>query len=423
MVALFVGLVAQGCSEEGGTGNSDGALDGSGTGGAGGAGAGGAGGAGAGGTGGETGPQNLDCPEYIGPLDGPYAQKGECCYRTSNSERLEAYGDGPAAITEFRLNASDTINHPMSLSLDSTAAVATARLDHHEQSLLTRFTMPRANGEVASGPGTAMIGNGTYNCDGTFSFFGNAAAPARTISDDPARWGVDLVPTTVDATKSGIDRAKASFADTTNRTFAYTPFVNPSTYELEWELVSQGFEIIEIPTGPEYEDCVGARETGVWRPEGKFETYTPMALNDVDIIPSITETLCQLMAFGIYAAMPGVEPPKCTDARCMPGEAGCPWVKLPDSLCPLTVEDQAKWDCHIGDEANEDGEPTNCTAEAPTGVLDPAMGATSEGQCCDPLGVSATLPACNSYRLVNAFVAAAVDITDEPINEGQKDCH
>jgi hypothetical protein len=55
-------------------------------------------------------------------------------------------------------------------------------------------------------------------------------------------------------------------------------------------------------------------------------------------------------------------------------------------------------------------------------VLDPDQGATPEGQCCDPLGQSTTLPACNAHMLVNDFVAAAVDITDAPADSLQADC-
>jgi hypothetical protein len=45
------------------------------------------------------------------------------------------------------------------------------------------------------------------------------------------------------------------------------------------------------------------------------------------------------------------------------------------------------------------------------------MGATSKGQCCDPMGASATLPACNAYRTVQVYVAGAAEITDDPINK------
>jgi hypothetical protein len=97
-------------------------------------------------------------------------------------------------------------------------------------------------------------------------------------------------------------------------------------------------------------------------------------------------------------------------------------VKLPDSLCPETPEHQALYGCHLGAEGNpnaEEGYPEalNCTPEAPATALDPDMGATSVGQCCDPLGQSATLPACNAYRTVGRFVAAAAEITDAPRND------
>jgi hypothetical protein len=55
-------------------------------------------------------------------------------------------------------------------------------------------------------------------------------------------------------------------------------------------------------------------------------------------------------------------------------------------------------------------------------VLDPDAGATSKGQCCDPLGTSTTLPACNAHYLINEFTAAAATITAEPTDSAQKNC-
>jgi hypothetical protein len=120
-----------------------------------------------------------------------------------------------------------------------------------------------------------------------------------------------------------------------------------------------------------------------------------------------------------------------TVPRCMPDEDGpCLWVKLPDSLCPETDGDKANWKCHLGAQMNVNAEvgypdPVSCSMEAPTGPLDPAMGATTAGQCCDPLGdadAANTLPNCNAYRLVQKFAAAAAEITDNPANELQRNC-
>jgi hypothetical protein len=134
-------------------------------------------------------------------------------------------------------------------------------------------------------------------------------------------------------------------------------------------------------------------------------------------------SLAQLQAFGSVGAMkddPKFNP--VTAKRCKPGEGDCQWVKLPDSLCPTTDDEKSKWGCHVADPMNEDGAKTNGTPEAPTAALDPDKGATSEGQCCDPLGTSTTLPKCNAYRLLSDFVAAAAEITDEPVNQLQQAC-
>jgi hypothetical protein len=107
----------------------------------------------------------------------------------------------------------------------------------------------------------------------------------------------------------------------------------------------------------------------------------------------------------------------------------CPWLKLPDSLCPAKAEDQAIYGCHLGAKGNinmEMGYPADadlkCTDTAPTSVLDPDAGATTLGQCCDPLGMSTTLPACNAHRLINEFTAAAATITTTPTDTLQKNC-
>jgi hypothetical protein len=154
------------------------------------------------------------------------------------------------------------------------------------------------------------------------------------------------------------------------------------------------------------------------------------------------------MAFGVSAAR-GLNCEK--QARCMPGttkdgsgvscepnatkfpdpmtDPCCPWLKLPDSLCPATEADQKLYNCHVGATGNpnmETGYPSDadlkCDPSAPTVALDPDMGATSKGQCCDPLSRNTSLPACNSYRLVQEYVAAAARITQGDADKLQGRC-
>jgi hypothetical protein len=133
-----------------------------------------------------------------------------------------------------------------------------------------------------------------------------------------------------------------------------------------------------------------------------------------------------LLAFGVLP--PDMKNTDClTTPRCMPGSADCIWKKLPDSLCPETAAQSAIFGCHLGDENNvnaEMGYPATlkCTPTEPSAALDPDKGATSDGQCCDPMGKSASLPPCNAYRTVGKFVAAAAEITDAPLDSLPPKC-
>jgi hypothetical protein len=109
-------------------------------------------------------------------------------------------------------------------------------------------------------------------------------------------------------------------------------------------------------------------------------------------------------------------------------EGYCEWIALPDSLCPVTDDEKALWNCHLGAMGNPNADPDypsdedlRCSNAEPAEVLDPAQ-TEERGQCCDPLGESSSLPACNAYRLLQEYVAAAVEITDDSVDELQERC-
>ncbi|MDH5675175.1 MAG: hypothetical protein OEZ06_23820 [Myxococcales bacterium] len=365
---------------------------------------------------------NLDCPASV-PFDGECAQKDLCCRRSSNAAKVEMLGPDDPAVLEYRLSLVEVQNHPDTIGLPPLLMLAANRAQtcSGEQCLLWRFTFPREGGQYVAGPGKSQIGIGRYNCDGTYSFYGDSAAPTREGLSDGGRWAGVEVDTEVNPDAEGRDRQTIPFADNPNRNVTYSPFLRTDTNEIDWELGSQGFDIVEIDTSDAGMDCMGSRDGENWITGGSFVSYSPLAPNTTDIADDINQTYCQLLAFGIL-----------TDAnrdldclavpRCTPGDADCPWLKLPDSLCPESDEDKALWGCHLGVKDNINGEagyPTDvdCSDGAPTSPLDPAQGATSGGQCCDPLGESSTLPACNAYRTVQKYVASAVEITDAPKND------
>jgi hypothetical protein len=181
-----------------------------------------------------------------------------------------------------------------------------------------------------------------------------------------------------------------------------------------------------MPPAKESINCVGKRaDQDRWQPDGQTVSYQRVDLNNKSAIQVLANiSLAQLQAFGggISAMKDDPKYNPVTAARCKPTDAGCQWLKLPDSLCPVTDEEMSFWGCHVGDAANDDKVVTKCTAEKPTAALDPDKGATTEGQCCDPLATGGALPACNAYRLVSDFVASDADITDEPSGKLQPNC-
>jgi len=373
------------------------------------------------------------------PASGTCEVRGACCHRSSNKIKEEALCPNDQAELEYRLNYSLTVNHPLTIGDPFLVASGTRRYENEQQSILWRFKVPRKDGMEIAGEGETTIGVGRYNCDGTYSYYNDKAAPSiAMVNTDVTRWVPRAVKSTVDPTKKGKDRMKIKFADNgPGRQWVYTPFLNDDGTALDWELVNGGYDITNIDVEGPGRDCIGSNENKLWKPGGTYEVFTPLPENDKQVIKLISQTYCQLVAFGILPSVPGpADPPKqfhkgntlCTTARCMPGTADCPWKKLPDSLCPSDDAQRALYGCHLGDKANvnaEVGYPTDvkCSDAAPTAPADPDAGDGSRGQCCSPMGDAASnLPACNAYRLIQDYVAVAAEITDTLAGEVQQKC-
>jgi hypothetical protein len=379
--------------------------------------------AGSGGTVESPDPINVSCPQ-TGPMDGPYAPKGDCCYRTSNKARIDPTAS--ERTLEYRTNFFLPINHRASLDPAIFYDIQNGRYNSEQQSLLIRLTMPQKDGEVVDGKGRMTLGAGRYNCDGTYSFYSETAAKKPGGDNDPARWSVPEFTADVHADRTDASRIRPSYNDSLalKNKPKYLPYlIGGSNYGIDFEGESQGFDIIEMPSGPDNLDCVGSYVDATWEAGGKAVSYARLDMNNDEKIDSIGLTFCQLMAFTSTTEV-GKENPDClTTPRCTPGEPGCKWWKrLPDSLCP-DKEQQATWGCHLGYGGNPDNEavPLNCSPTLPS-EINPDNG-TKTGQCCDPLGKNTNgLPTCNAWLQINKFVAAAVEITDARADDLQMSC-
>jgi hypothetical protein len=378
---------------------------------------------------------NFDCAtaDVNGPFDGACAPKGDSCHRSSNRAKECMLGADEPIAMEFRVAQSLTDNMPHSSGIMALrdSAANRSKTCSSEQCLLMRMTVPREGGERVSGEGTTEIAVGRYNCDGTFSFYSDSAAPDREAEGRTGanRWAVREADAMIDVTKEGRDQSTITGMNP-NRRASCNAFYLDATSDIDWELCTLGFDILEIDTSVEARDGFGSFDGANWTRPGKYEVYAPISLNDQDIINPLGITFCQLMAFGPLPPDFRADTTCGETERCLPldpvptaqEDRTCPYVKLPDSLCP--EEDEAEmFGCHLGARGNvnnEEGYPEelDCTMDAPTEALP-----DKQGQCCDPLGQDTDgLPACNAFRIVNTFAASAIEITDEPSDELQPVC-
>lgn len=378
-------------------------------------------------------PADNTCPSMPAPVAGDCAPHGPCCGRSSNEAKLAVLGPDDPLILEYRINESIPANHPCSIgqALLRDLAVMRAELCSGEQCNLWRFTEPRRDGEFVEGAGRFEIGIGRYNCDGTFSYYGDDAAPDREGRNDRGRWRARSLPTSFDPSRDDIERHGFAFDDLLpQRELTCSPFLDlEDPTQVDWELCTSGTAILSMDFSDR--DCVGSWDGLDYQVGGRFVTYAPLPSNAGDVLNETGADFNSLLAFGLVGSDisdPLVEERCLPDPPCADDSSGicpcrdtCPWIKLPDSLCPDTDAEREIFGCHLGDRDNVNDETDYpgelaCSLDRPTTPRD--EDAPDEGQCCDPLGRGTDgLPPCNAYRILNDYVAAAVQITDDPRDE------
>ena len=148
--------------------------------------------------------------------------KGMCCYRSPIARVGRDRGDANARVQGELLRDGESsqdrrygVIKPISID----------RFDKEEQASF-RFTVPQEDGEIANGDATIQIGPGRYNCDGTYSFYGDKAAPPGTNFKDAGRWELDDTPAKVDLSKPGGQQVTAVWATNANKDLSYLPYID-----------------------------------------------------------------------------------------------------------------------------------------------------------------------------------------------------
>jgi hypothetical protein len=371
---------------------------------------------------------DYSCPQSVGPFEGSCAPKSRCCRRSSNLGETAYLGPDDSQAFEYRFSQALVINHPLSMSLPvlQMSAAERARYCGGDQCRLMRLTRPRRNAQLVNDIGWMEVGIGRYNCDGTYSFYDYNVAPVREqenlFSSD--RWETRSIDTVFDPFAPGVDGIVPNWVNDPNQYLSCIPYFLPGTQTIDWEECSAGFELLQLDSDDSElsAECIGTWNGANWYMPGRYQTFVPLAENSTDIIDSITQSYCQLLSFSVLE--PEDRDIDClATPRCYPGNPGCKYVKLPDSLCPVDEQERSLFHCHLGaldNPNNESDYPSAlpCTYEAPGGLTEDG------GQCCDPLGVGSDgLPPCNAFRMLYEFAASAVEITSEAKSEFPPICN
>lgn len=322
------------------------------------------------------------CPD-VEPLTGPFAMKGRCCYRTSNKLKLEQSDNGKAEL-EFRMMASQVVTQPATIG-----SIAFLDFVQRGYDLNRSVSLIRIREFPAEPPGEVLIetGAGRFNANGTYSFLKDAA-PTTDQHDDPSRWDSVTARAYYDPAAPEGQLFMPLDTDLATR-LLWTPEWQPDG-RLDYELPQFSPRVLSM-TLDEDLNCIGERgDETRWVSRDEIESFVPVAMASTSRL-STGWSLCTSMAFGFLANSPF----SCeTSPRAV-------WIEKPSAMCNAGV-------CY-------DGTPELNSA---TCRLDPAATDDPRPLCCDPSGRDATLPECNAFHVRARYVAAAVEITDEPVNDG-----
>lgn len=326
---------------------------------------------------------NALCPA-VSPTTGAYAMKGACCFRASNADRAKAAWDANGLATlEFRQNALRTLTQPATVGF---GAIQDSLVNTYEQDWSNTLVRVEGVPETGSGPVTVTIGAGRSNCDGTYSFYGDAAAPDHEGRTEADRWEASVMMGTWDwdsdekLTIPDAERPAGVRWAPVAKNHGLFGYEQPSQ-DLNYEFSFEGSSGDTVT--PEALNCIGGEVVGpmMWSASLVQTTFFPVdKLKEarVDSL-ALTQNFCSFMGIGFMATQ------LCDD---VPQDM---WLEKPFGMCD---EDH----CYIGDENHPDAD---C--------------GTTDKPCCDPDGVDT--PACNAFVIEARAVLAGAEITDADHND------
>ncbi len=336
---------------------------------------------------------NLFCPDQP-PNEGPMAQKGACCFRTDSEIIRQGLEPGQTACKSLVGVGATIVTQKLTIGSEVIQQMQEDVRQAGGETLLIRIDgIPRE--QDANGPVDVQvtIGSGRQNCDGTFSFYGQGAAPEIEGRTDADRWKSYTLDATFDWNRDPyleIDDADRPVGVVwAPRWGAHT---GDPVADLLYEQPVQDLDItIPNDAWDEEMNCVGFLDKDRnWYGIPTTTAFVPMKEADQSVIGLAAQTLCSIFANGVGTRADG------SAFTCEGPRVGGDnlWYELPDSVCT----DERCW---IGVKEHEDFEAERDCNDG-------------DRHCCHPTGESSELEACNAYFVKIDAVWASVTAKDKP---------
>lgn len=323
---------------------------------------------------------------------------GDCC-NSVDIKRLEA---SMAPGTKYDLEFVNYIQLPQSMPNLTNPVVQgllqTGQENGADVTLIRFHDVPRTEDMTEPVLVDVEMGVGKMNCDGSYSFYGPNAAPAPIHDgppNDPGRWQVTKLQfeyNGFNATELATHPAEEIIAQNTQLHWVPRWTETGIDYEQPLEFMS-----LIMTVDPNNWSCFGSIDSGgAWTKERQLTAFLPVEQLKKVPLPALGgQTQCGLLARGAGA-----------------GECDVPqseWETKPQGYC------NEQYLCWVG--VADDPEAASFWEEFYEGEDNCG---SAEHPCCDPAGVSTTLPACNAYYNRSAIVLAATNITDSLVDSPEE---
>jgi hypothetical protein len=338
---------------------------------------------------------NVICPlANLSTISDANKPMGDCCNTVDVRRMEESMPAGARYDLELAIFVNISQNNPNVANEIIQGLIQNSQLSGADITLLRFKQVPRTADMTGPVSVTLEMNSGKLNCDGTYSFYGpnGASEPVHDgPPNDPGRWAKRTLQLDYYGHKAErLVEMPEEDAIVQAVGLSWVPRWKANSLDYEQSLKFLSFV---LENDPNNWSCYGSMDSNEeWTLSAKLMLFVPIEEAELTLLPDLgMQSQCGLLAKGPLQG-------DCDDAQ----EA---WPTKPTGYC------DSEGRCWIGDVSDRDYEDFWRELYPGEDGCGPAH------PCCDPAGLSDSLEPCNAFFIRNAAAVAAVDITDEEIND------